>query len=884
MSGDHVKSSQSLLDLNFQSLASQELDLKQMELDSAAAKLDELKKDLENRRASSRPGVREGSDVHSYQSSSPSLSPSVARRSHPTPAPSLIPHKSRHSDSSLSPVPQLSASSTPAVPPISISLPNVSSPSFSRRSVTLDSGESYLNAPSHAPRGRPTSPRPQYYDRAASPRLSTGTYDYNLGQRSASPIPEAVMHTDRSSSLKWAQPYEVPSGYNPARFSDDTNSLRRRTQQRSWNESDLDLGYEKKASQDNRGSVGGVPLVKAWRETSLDPVSVKGKGDGSSTLPRSYKVSSSTDWDSQSADPGWRGGSGSLPRQLPPQQPISRIQVPPPGGRGQAHRPLPLSMIMRLQSAIWEHQAPPTAHGTVPSYGMAPAHGMHSAQRTANTHGMHPAYGTAPAHGMHPAYGTVPTHGMHSAHSSASSHVMHTVHSIPPAQDMPPAQSIPPTHGMPSHQTMPHPNTMQPPPPISLPETPEWTVTADPPAAPSFNEEVPRPLSPTRLQPNLPPSLAEVQRVLEEIPRPLRRRGSQELTAHTPPLPSDRRQYRQIMSRLFGRASPKQSYVTEQPKAEEKLQGTSNKRSTAEEQVAEEESTSPTYKIGPILEEVRPGEQLESSVPKPSATPVEPICVILETSESRVGASAPMQGDVDFGVPVVISGSPTMELRSALKGRNSPRRNRPQRARLDPLILLLDGALTGELEVVTQALQEVNDPSQPNEEGITALHNAICGANYHIVNLLLNNGANVNAADSHGWTPLHCAASCNDLQMCAVLVRHGAAIFATTYSDGSLPVEKCDPYREGYKECITYLTEVEQCMGETQSGVVYALWDYPAEFADELSLREGDSVTVLRKDGEGGTWWWASLCGREGYVPRNYFGLYPRIRLSRTAK
>ena len=36
---------------------------------------------------------------------------------------------------------------------------------------------------------------------------------------------------------------------------------------------------------------------------------------------------------------------------------------------------------------------------------------------------------------------------------------------------------------------------------------------------------------------------------------------------------------------------------------------------------------------------------------------------------------------------------------------------------------------------------QMNDPSQPNEEGITALHNAICGANYPIVDFLIAAGA-----------------------------------------------------------------------------------------------------------------------------------------------
>lgn len=65
---------------------------------------------------------------------------------------------------------------------------------------------------------------------------------------------------------------------------------------------------------------------------------------------------------------------------------------------------------------------------------------------------------------------------------------------------------------------------------------------------------------------------------------------------------------------------------------------------------------------------------------------------------------------------------------------------------------------------------------------------------------------------------------------------------------------------------------VEEAMGVENSGVLYALWNYPAQAPDELSFKDGDMVTILQKP-EGSDWWWASLCGREGFVPNNYFGV-----------
>lgn len=49
-------------------------------------------------------------------------------------------------------------------------------------------------------------------------------------------------------------------------------------------------------------------------------------------------------------------------------------------------------------------------------------------------------------------------------------------------------------------------------------------------------------------------------------------------------------------------------------------------------------------------------------------------------------------------------------------------------------------------------LFKVENPSMPNDEGITPLHNAVCAGHHHIVKFLLDFGVNVNAADSDGWS------------------------------------------------------------------------------------------------------------------------------------
>uniref|UniRef100_A0A3P9CDB8 Apoptosis-stimulating of p53 protein 2 n=1 Tax=Maylandia zebra TaxID=106582 RepID=A0A3P9CDB8_9CICH len=215
--------------------------------------------------------------------------------------------------------------------------------------------------------------------------------------------------------------------------------------------------------------------------------------------------------------------------------------------------------------------------------------------------------------------------------------------------------------------------------------------------------------------------------------------------------------------------------------------------------------------------------------------------------------------------------------RSQFSGKE--RANHNLRVKFNPLALLLDSSLEGEYDLVQRVIYDVDDPSMPNDEGITALHNAVCAGHTEIVKFLVQFGVNVNAADSDGWTPLHCAASCNNVQVCKFLVESGAAVFATTYSDMQTAADKCEEMEDGYAQCSQFLYGVQEKMGVMNHGVVYALWDYKPQSDDELCFSEGDCMTVLRREDEVETeWWWARCGDHEGYIPRNLLGLYLRIK------
>ncbi|KAJ8269967.1 hypothetical protein GJAV_G00108780 [Gymnothorax javanicus] len=231
------------------------------------------------------------------------------------------------------------------------------------------------------------------------------------------------------------------------------------------------------------------------------------------------------------------------------------------------------------------------------------------------------------------------------------------------------------------------------------------------------------------------------------------------------------------------------------------------------------------------------------------------------------------------GTPPLATPTSQQPKRSNLKKPDSERTGHGLRVKFNPLALLLDAALEGEFDLVQRIIYEVDNPSMPNDEGITPLHNSVCAGHHHIVKFLLDFGVNVNAADSDGWTPLHCAASCNSVHLCKLLVESGAAIFGTTISDVETAADKCEEMEEGFAQCSQFLRGVQEKMGVMNKGAVYALWAYEAQNPDELSFREGDAITILRrKDDTETDWWWARLNDKEGYVPRNLLGLYPRIK------
>ncbi|XP_072525810.1 apoptosis-stimulating of p53 protein 2a isoform X2 [Salminus brasiliensis] len=424
-------------------------------------------------------------------------------------------------------------------------------------------------------------------------------------------------------------------------------------------------------------------------------------------------------------------------------------------------------------------------------------------------------------------------------------------------------------------------------------------------------ERIPRPLSPTKLLPFISNpyrnqsdvDLEALRKKLYNAPRPLKKRSS--------------------ITEPEGPAGPNIQKLLYQKTTLAAMETTVNSPSPAEEENAPaSDSPAPEHTPPEVPEQPRvdppapitvlkidgedfipppppphpaprPDDSLLPPPPPPEAEEQEP--GLLPPSESYMeefppyppppypsGAEQEALGEDTFNMkPPEVTGQVPLPpgKRTNLRKVGSERIDHSMRVKFNPLALLLDSSLEGEFDLVQRIIYEVEDPSQPNDEGITALHNAVCAGHTEIVKFLVQFGVNVNAADSDGWTPLHCAASCNNVQVCKFLVESGAAVFATTYSDMQTAADKCEEMEEGYTQCSQFLYGVQEKMGIMNRGVVYALWDYENEEEDELQFREGDCMTVVRREDEDEVeWWWARMGDKEGYIPRNLLGLYPRIK------
>jgi hypothetical protein len=75
------------------------------------------------------------------------------------------------------------------------------------------------------------------------------------------------------------------------------------------------------------------------------------------------------------------------------------------------------------------------------------------------------------------------------------------------------------------------------------------------------------------------------------------------------------------------------------------------------------------------------------------------------------------------------STKPIIKISNSAESGNHSAQNK-RRVNFNPHALLLDAAVEGELDLVVKCAKLVSDVSEPNDEGITALHNSVCAGHF----------------------------------------------------------------------------------------------------------------------------------------------------------
>lgn len=93
-----------------------------------------------------------------------------------------------------------------------------------------------------------------------------------------------------------------------------------------------------------------------------------------------------------------------------------------------------------------------------------------------------------------------------------------------------------------------------------------------------------------------------------------------------------------------------------------------------------------------------------------------------------------------------------------------------------------------------------------DRNGRTGLHIAAMHGHFQMVEILLGQGAEINATDRNGWTPLHCAAKAGHLEVVKLLCEAGASPKSeTNYGCAAIWFAAS----EGHNEVLRYLMNKE---------------------------------------------------------------------------